>query len=197
MRYGVLCFIGGASLGLLGIQEVLLKAKSANTPTGITLKELIEKGPGPNKFIVLKDFIYCDNILFKPLSANSTSKEAWESAWTPIIPNQPDQAPDRKPVRFQAILKWPDVRSETHYKQLSRETTLKGMVINDMVSLSFNQRKQLQEAYPDTDFNKCWIIEVGRAPGGFFKLILLFTGAGLLFLGGAAGIIVALKQKKE
>jgi len=63
--------------------------------------------------------------------------------------------------------------------------------------LSTEHKDLLKGSYPETDFEKCWIFEAGREPGGFFKIILIFIGAAVLLLGGAAGLIVGLKQKSE
>jgi hypothetical protein len=157
------------------------------------LKQLVEKGYGANNFIVLKEFLYSNDFLYKPLRAN-VPDGAWDSAWTPVlVPGQPFD----KAAKFQAILFWPDVRSKAQYDEFLQQQKLKGMVINEVQSLTSEQKNLLKETYPETDFDKCLIIEVGREPGGIFKVILFFAGAILLLIGGVAGLIVRAKQDPE
>ena len=191
LRFAIPCLLVGAFLGWLGIKELRLKAGASATPQEITLQQLIEKGHGTNNFIVLKDFVYSQDVLYKPLYAKHPDGP-WDSAWTPVL--VPAQAL-AKSAKFQAILFWPDVRSKAHYDELTQQQTLKGMVINEVQSVSTQQKDLLKDTYPDTDFDKCLIIEVGREPGGVFKIILFFTGALVLLIGGVAGLIVRAKQR--
>ena len=193
LRMSIACLIGGAVLGWFAIKEMRLKAGASAAPQEITLKQLIEKGCESNNFIILKEFVYSQDMLYKPLRASSP-EGAWDSAWTPI--HIPGEKAD-KSAKFQAILFWPDVRSKAQYDEFTQQQTLKGMVINAVQSLTTEQKDLLKGTYPETDFEKCLIIEVGREPGGTFKIILFFAGAAMLLIGGVAGLIVRAKQKPE
>ena len=190
LRFAIPCLLVGGILGWLGIKELRLKFGSAATPQEITLRQLIDKGYGTNNFIVLKEFGYSPDVLYKPLRANHP-EGAWDSAWTPILVPGPAIG---KEAKFHAILFWPDVRSKAQYDELTQQQTLKGMVINEVQSLTTEQKDLLKDTYPETDFDKCLIIEVGREPGGLFKIILFFLGAIVLLIGGVAGLIVRAKQ---
>jgi hypothetical protein len=193
LRMAIACLAGGAILGWFGIKELRLNAGASATPQEISLQQLIEKGHGTNNFIILKDFLYSPEMLYKPLRA-SNPEGAWDSAWTPIL--VPGEKAD-KSAKFHAILFWPDVRSKAQYDEFTQQQKLKGMVINAVQSLTIEQKDLLKGTYPETDFEKCLIIEVGREPGGTFKIILFFAGAAMLLIGGIAGLIVRAKQKPE
>jgi hypothetical protein len=57
-------------------------------------------------------------------------------------------------------------------------------VTNKIVSLGGQERTLLEQSYPGTDFSRCLIIQEGREPAGWTKLIIMVGGGSLATLIG-------------
>jgi hypothetical protein len=193
-RLGIFLAIIGGVLGFLGFQEWRLSAGAKDKPQEISLKDLIAKGPGDNAHIVLKDFLLCENFIVESKKNSNT----WSKAWNPIVPRE--GAPDKinlKPSSFGAILMCPAARNQGDLDRIAQNATLKGMVINEIQSLGAEEKKVLKQSYPNTDFDKCWIIEPDRQPAGMGKLVAFLGGGALLLVGGVGAMIASSRRRRE
>ena len=84
-----------------------------------------------------------------------------------------------KPTSFQAILKCTGVKNLNDLGNLEQRPELQGMVINEIESLGSKEREHLKQNYPNTDFEKCLVIEPARQPAGMGKLAGLLGGGAL------------------
>src|SRR5262249_14497219 len=83
-RLGIALIVGGCILGYFTIQEGRLAATASATPQEITLQQLIARGPAGNAHIILKDFDFCDNLVYQESEHGTT----WLKVWVPVVPHQ-------------------------------------------------------------------------------------------------------------
>jgi hypothetical protein len=191
-RFGLILIVVGGVLGWLGIKEWRLSSGASDKPKQVTLKDLIAQGPGDNAHIVLMDFVLCENLVYQS-NKNSTT---WSKAWIPIVPKPSGgEQVISKPTSFHAILYCPNVKNQVDAASLANRPTLKGMVINDIESLGAEETKLLKQTYPNTDFDKCLIIEPDREPAGFGKIVLFMGGGALLLVGGLVAMLVSFRGR--
>jgi hypothetical protein len=185
-RIGIALIVVGCILGFFAIQEGRLAATASATPQEITLQQLIARGPQGNAHIILKDFEFCDNLVYQE-SEHGTS---WSKVWVPVVPHQGNrEGVGPRVPNVQALVKSSKVRGQNELNQLTEKTSLQGMVTNRIDSLGSDERKILQQSYPQTDFSKCLIIEDGRKP--FNSGVILLMGAGTIVLvAGGVGLLV-------
>jgi hypothetical protein len=178
----------------LGIQEMRLRAVAADTPQELTLRELIDQGPGKNAHVILKDFRFGQNYVYEEKSRSKT----WTKAWVPLIPlDGPIGKINLNPTSFQVILKCMNVKSENDLATLALQPTIKGMVINEIDSLGSKEKDHLTKSYPNTNFTRCWIVEPDREPAGPVKLMLFLGGGGGALAAGMLLIILNITRKKR
>jgi hypothetical protein len=176
----IVLVIVGCVLGWLGIQEWRLSAGAEDKPHEITLKDLIARGPGDNAHIILKDFIPCENFLY----VGKKDSDHWKEAWVPVIPLDDPNKINLKPTSFRAILKCSNVHNQGELERLAGKSPLQGMVMNEIESLGDKEKEVLRGSYPQTNFDRCWIIEPEREPAGLAK-IGGYLGGGVVLMGVA------------
>jgi hypothetical protein len=185
-RLGIALIVFGCILGYFTIQEGRLASTASSTPQEITLQQLIARGPAGNAHIILKDFEFGDNSVIQQDEHGTT----WSKVWVPVVPHQGNrEGVATKVLNIQALVKSSKVRGDFEMNNFTRQTSLQGMVTNRIESLGSEERKILQQSYPQTDFSKCLIIEDGRKP--FNSGVILLMGAGTLVLAaGGVGLLV-------
>lgn len=177
----IMAVVVGGILFVVGLQERKLAATASQVPEEITLKDLIARGPNGNPNIILKDFVLCENFVYK------TRGPVWEAAWVPAIPREampPGQKQGGRPAAVQAIIFTINASSEQDLFQRCGQARLPALVTNGLVSLGSQEQALLQQSYPGTDFTRCLIIQEGREPAGVIKQVVMIGGGGLLTLIG-------------
>ena len=184
----------GAALAFHGVQEIRLASKASDEPASLTCAELIADGPGDNLHVTLGEFIAPDAFVFE----NATGKPGrhYDVVYIPLLPVDGEwhqtlqDAMDEEgnivgdvppPRNIRVIAKLKNIRNdEALYRELDRGRA-QGMVINDIDSLDSDHKRLLAESYPNIDVDACWILEVGRRPGGY-GMIGFFVGVGALLV---------------
>src|SRR5262249_2912344 len=191
-RLGILLIVVGCILGYFTIQEGRLAATASATPQEITLQQLIARGPEGNAHIILKDFDFCDNLVRQQSEHGTT----WTKIWVPVVPRQGNREGAGGQVQnVQAIVKSSKVHGEFELNNFTQQTSLQGMVTNRIDSLGSEERKILQQSYPQTDFSKCLIIEDGRQPTSSGKILLMGAGTLVLVAGGVGLLVFSARRR--
>ena len=77
------------------------------------------------------------------------------------------------------------------------EKSLQGLVINEIRMLSREEKSLLQKTYPNSDFEKVFILEEGRVPSSVAKALFILFGALSVAIGFfVIGMKSRAKQKK-
>jgi hypothetical protein len=168
----------GVILVVIGFKEKGLAAAASATPEEISLQALIARGPDSNPNIILKDFVLCENYVFR------TRNGIWESAWVPAVPQQGANPLGGRPPVVQALIFTINARSQADLYQRCGQQRLRALVTNRIVSLGGKERDLLAQSYPGTDLSRCLIIQEGREPAGPAKLVFMIGGGGLSCLVG-------------
>jgi hypothetical protein len=190
-------FLGIGAIAM-GLQERSLAQQSSTTPEEITLRQLIERGPEGNPYVVLSDFALGEDYVYEHRKGQAF---LWERVWVPIFPADEAGAQDN-PQKVQAIIKSSRVRNAFGLAQLAARKKLRGMVINRVESLSQRETELLQQRYPGTDFSRCLIIEEGREPAkagdvrAYFVVGSCLLGVSGLGLLGILGLALAAARRR-
>ena len=123
--------------------------------------------------------------------------KTWTNVWIPVVPseegNQAAKAPLR-PTNVKALFFSTKIRNETELRSRLNEPRT-ALVTNRILSLDTEIRDLLQKSYPDTDFNKCLIIQEGRTPFSREVVYMLGAGAGWALL--SLGVFLAAWRSKR
>jgi hypothetical protein len=180
-----LIIIGGVLL-YFGYQEKRLAQVAKKAPQTIACADLAANGPGDNAHIVLTNYELAPNFVYEAEGKGNS----WKRVFIPAVPKRGLLAVlrDEKIANPKVIIESRKVRNEAELPNLAKE--LQGMVINEIESLSGEQKKLLAESYPGADLNHCWIIEHGRKPagGGFITGLL---GGGIALVVAGIGLLLA------
>jgi hypothetical protein len=181
MRWTILLVIGGVVLIWVAYREWDLGSTATEAPEEMTLKALIERGPEGNPNIELTRFALAENIIY------STRGSSWQQVWVPIVPeDEVDPKLDKVVTQnIRAILTSTNVRNQDQLEERLNQHRLPVLVTNKITALTGKQRQLLEEAYLETDFSTCLILQEGRTPYPLWGLLLMGgLGAGLVGVGG-------------
>jgi len=217
---------GGSSI-FYGWSEYKLGAKSTPEPIDVDLAKLEQGDKVDNNNLKLGKHYACyysTVCSYKQgrfSSGNPTEKTKIDYAFYPIV------SPANQDIQQleQLMKKYPDLRNvpddvtvplPKHFVVLVKTTryktygalpegiqsvdSIQGLVINEVSSLSSDEKKLIQEEFPTIDFNKVLILEDGRQPSSKAKAItFMVMGAGILVVGliGLIGVIVLFRGGKS
>jgi hypothetical protein len=181
-RITIAMLVIGVMLIVYGVKEWRLASASASTPQTLTCAQLEKSGYGNNAYIRLTGFRVSGHFVYQKRTDND-----WTIAWFPIISVKgplptADGSALTRPVKV--IVKTNKVHNQAEAEAFALNTSLEGMVINQVESISSKETELLRHSYPTTDFDTCWIVEAGREPAGTGKYLAFFGGGGLLVLAG-------------
>jgi hypothetical protein len=182
VRFGIFALAAAGGLGYLTYIEGTMALQSSAKPETISLKNLIARGPDGNAHIILTDFALCDNMVHQ---TNDNNQNVWTHVWIPVVPIDefhPDVKVPVTPRSVKALIFSTNIRNAVEVETRLNKPSIQGMVTNRISSLESKIRALLQQSYPDTDFDKCLIIQEGRTP----------SSAGLVFLTGAGALLALL-----
>ena len=86
------------------------------------------------------------------------------------------------PDDLRVIVKLTSVKNEYDVSLVGEQETVTGMVINRISSLGTEEKKLLREGYPGIDFDRCWIVHVGRTPMSGAVIFGMLVGAVVLLV---------------
>jgi hypothetical protein len=195
IRLGIGLLVLSGVFGYYGLKEWRVSRAASSTPEEITLKALIDRGPHGNPNIILTEFFPADNMVCQE---RKYSKD-WEQVWVPIMPLDSAFNAEKtgvRPTNVEAILVTTHARNESELRERLDQPKLPALVTNELRSLGSKEKGLLSQSYPNTNFDKCLIIEEGREPASSSKLLLLCGGAGLAGVVGAVLLVLGLVRKK-
>jgi hypothetical protein len=164
----VLCLIFGTLDAVFVWQDWTIRSSASATPQDITLAELAARGPGANKHVRVTD------ACFGKSYAVETKNGKPNRAWIPLV------APDGS---IKVVVKTFNA-DDASLDRLARQTTVTGIITNDIHSIGSSEMGVLKQAYPGADFANALVLEEGREFPRQARLYALLGGALLLY--GAA-----------
>jgi hypothetical protein len=183
----------GIALLYYGIREYNVSAHASKKPQLLSCKELGQDGPGDNKFVSLIKYGLSPGGF---VHRGPVGGDHWDCVFVPAFPLDGDYAKQHAlsillggnpaklppPDPIHVIIKSTRVHAASDLKLLRLESSLEGLVVNDIDPLTPKEIALLQPVYPKTDFTKCWILEEGREPASAIKYLLCLTGGGICLL---------------
>ena len=196
LRLKLVPLILGAVLFFVGWQEWRLGTKAKTQPQTISATDLGARRPGSNAHIILTNFAPSDGayVYMGQKGGGGAVVGRWQKAWVPAVaqgmpifggpmgmPGGPVVGGD-----IRIIIKTTKAGDENELRNIVNQPTLQGLVVNEVERMSGQEKQLLTDSYPGVDFNRCWIVEVGRQPAGVSKVLLFMGGGGMMALAGAA-----------
>lgn len=180
-----LCVIGVMGL-FIGFQEARLSARSNDTPTQMTLAELVQNGPGNNIYLTLTEITYLvdETVVYGTETAGGDISN-YDKVWTPM---QPSGFAGDGGVK--AVLHSTNARTDAAVGNLLQRASHTGMIINDIESFSGDERSLIQSGLRGSSIEDVYIFQEGRTPSGAGIVMLYFLGGSALILGGLAWIFL-------
>ncbi len=194
-RIGFIALLLAAGLGYLTYTEGTLAFQSSAHPEEISLKDLLARGPDGNGHIILTHFELCANMVHQ----SEAKKTGWTKVWIPIIPIEeavPGAAEPPSPKNVKALFFSTNIRNEGDIRARLEKPKVQALVTNRITSLESDIRKLLQQSYPDTDFDKCLILQEGRTPFSR-EIVYLFGGGAFVALCLGIGLLVASRRANQ
>jgi hypothetical protein len=175
--------IFGVVLVFVGIKELRLREQSSDVPHEITCAELAATGPGDNRHVVMREFVFLPDYVY------STRFGAWDGAVVPCVsfealnqeiadvlgiselevaalsePRWEEAAEqiDLADFEFRVCVSLPAADGEAYVDEMGAQDAIQGTI---MSALQSEEREILSESYPLVDLAECWILVAGRKPG--------------------------------
>jgi hypothetical protein len=206
---------GGASI-FYGWSEYRLGAKSTPDPVDVDLAKLEQGEKVDNNHLKIGKHYGCywgsvysyKKSKFSLRKPDASTKI--EYAFYPIVSSSnPDvQALDALLKKYGDLNKVPDdvdIPVPTHFVVLVKTTRFKtvggipddiksepsiqGLVINEVSSLTSEEKKLIKDSFPNIDFNKVLILEDGRKPSSTAKAVVFMVIGAAILVGGLIGVI--------
>jgi hypothetical protein len=98
--------------------------------------------------------------------------------------------PVRVPPKIKVVLKSTTIHNEAEAVALLKSGSARGLIVNQIESLTTRQLEHLQNEYRGTNFDNCWIVEVGREPASGLKFLMYYGGGAAL---GLIGLVLMFK----
>ena len=180
-----------AALVYGAFSEMSLGRGTDGGPKEITCAELGDLGSRANPHIEMTDFLLCEqSYVYKEEYGK------WQAVWVPAVPFEGEYhervadlleqgVPDDEippPDNIRVIVKLTSAKNEYDVSRVGEQETVTGMVINRISSLGSEEKKLLREGYPGIDFDRCWIVHVGRTPMSGAVILGMLIGAIVLFV---------------
>ncbi|HSV13784.1 MAG TPA: hypothetical protein VLI90_05965 [Tepidisphaeraceae bacterium] len=196
-RFAIVLGVIGVFLLMTGVKEMRLANAASPTPQDISCLELEKSGPGKNAYVRVSKFLTTGGGVYQ----KEEHADNWQMVWLPLIAKDGEYAQRvRQMVLSGAIKTAADLPAPDHVRVIVKSSkvrtqadidsfddqhkTLTGMVINQVETMSEKEKRLLQESYPGSDLDACWIIEEGREPASSAKYLgMMGGGLALLLLG--------------
>ena len=172
MRFiGLLLVIAGIGGTYRTYNEWRVGATATVEARQVTLQQLMANEGKENPHVQIRDFTFGMKFVYsKPKYGTDFSK-----VWIPLVTGSNSD--------IRVVVRTDKVRNLADLEKFCAQTTLKGLIINDIDSLPAEYADQLRKCYPETDFTKCLIVDEGREP-------ITLAGDLLKHLGIAVGLFI-------
>jgi preprotein translocase subunit Sss1 len=114
------------------------------------------------------------------------------------LDNVPDDVDVPRPTHFVVLVKTTRFKTAGAIPfDIKPEPSIQGLVINEVSSLTSEEKKLIKDTFPNIDFNKVLILEDGRKPSSTAKaVVFMVMGAGILVVGliGVIGLVVMMAK---
>ncbi len=198
--------IGGV-LAFLGYKEMSLSSQAKPEAQTLSVDELAASGYGENAHVELKDFILCG---WSFVYREGSGGEAYNTVWIPIVSmNDPEvvevamQMENDSSIETPAINSAPVIFKSSHIPdddammRVADQQTVQGLIVNEIASISGEERKLLKEAYPNLDIDSAYILEHNRKPKGAGGTFGMMAGGGVLILLGIGLFVLPAVRNKS
>jgi hypothetical protein len=184
MRYRLmiflLCFAGLCAF--FAVSETYLAVHSSSEAEQISLRELIARGPGGNRNVILTDFSIVDEYAVVEKKRFSGK---WTKVWVPLIPA--DTPAGAEPIELHAVIFSDKVENARQFQERFDRPQLHGLIDPQSAEPGLTATIMWKSKFPRLDLEKCIVIVEGKSPASALKLALLWMGS-LLFLGMASSV---------
>ena len=187
----LLLIVGGILCTIFGLHEALIARVWRARPHEMACAELARRGPGDNAHIRLNDFVLAADHPVHEDDVDGT----WRRVWIPAFPKLEVSAPDHAPTAFRVLVRSQRVKDPEALARLARSATLDGFVVNDIETLGSHELQRLEDAYPHTQIDRCWILDHERKPMSSITAEVLVVG-GLLAFGLGFWLLVRGRRKR-
>lgn len=176
--------------GVLAWEEWRYLEASRDEPVRISCAALGRDGPGPHRRLEVADAIVCTHAL-----ATRDRNGRWASVFAPLVPiDSPDGAAIRAfraqhaespgarpgpPGDVRVLARLAQAKTPDDVERLAASATLDAYVLPGASTLLSSERAALKRDLPGVDVDRCVMIEVGRGPPAWWK-ILVFGGIAAL-----------------
>ena len=148
----------GAILAVLGTHEALVARIWKPEPHAISCAELATRGAGANSHVRLVSFhLATANALH-----DETPEGVWRRVWIPAFPAAEPATPSFDPSGFRVLVRTDRVKSQADLERLASEAWIEGLVSNDVDPLQRHELRRLEDRYPHTQIDRCWILDHER-----------------------------------
>jgi hypothetical protein len=154
----VFIFTGLALCYFLGYRERQLGRAASDVPEPLSLQQLIDRGPGGNPHVEVRDFRLPSGPGEYVVVADP-SGQRWEQVYIPAVPSA---GPD--PPAAYAVVRSTRLRDPEGVRDLGQRPTLRGMVVNALGPVPAGVNDRLARQHPGIDFASCVILEEGATP---------------------------------
>jgi hypothetical protein len=196
-RPSIVLLIAGVILGYVGLKEFRYARLAQGDVRAMTCAELADKTPGSESGRVRLDNFWLGRAYVYRTRPGS---QAWTEAYVPAFPGKPHTATlgtSQFNGDVRVIVKTTQARSRQQLYALEGRP-ITGVIVNDIDSLSEDEKTALRGTYPKANFDRCWIVEVNRQPatgGRIFSMVggggaLAVLGVAMFFMGSRAGTSV-------
>jgi hypothetical protein len=178
----ILCLIFGILDGVFVWQDWTITSGASATPQDIRLADLAVKGPGGNKHVHVTEAHFGQNY------AVETKNGKPNRAWVPLV--GPDGLIKVVVKTFNA--------DDASLNRLTQQTTVTGIITNDIHPIGSAEINVLKKSYPNADFENVLILEEGRAFPSQSRMYALLAGAIVLFTGAlVSGVLWVAAVRRE
>ena len=182
--------VGGILLTVLGLHELLIARVWKARPHEMACEELARQGPGGNAHLRLVDYVLAVDRVVHEDGPDGT----WRRVWIPAFPKGEAASADLDPTAFRVLVRSQRVKDREALVRLADAATLDGFVVNDIETLGSHELRRLEDAYPHTQVDRCWIVDHERKPMSSITAEVLVVG-GLLLLGLGFWLLVRGRRK--
>ncbi len=176
----LILLVGGAMFGISLFQGAL-SSDASSTPQTIGMEELMVKGPGGNRHVIITGAVPApenmrNTIVTTWKSRRSGAISTTEQHFVPLLPAAGKAAPARP--NHPIIIK--SDASRDQLATILSKPDFKGLLVRASDLFSGEKMDRLKQAYPGVDFAQAYLLDEGVEPWSRALVMTLFLGGILL-----------------
>lgn len=178
----------GLACGGVGVRKWRLASRTHAPIHVLTAAELIANGPGENAYVRVEQAMPL--LKWFAVRRDFPGQSSWRQAFIPLAPAGTVEDLENAP---RIILITDTLRTQEDIAKLSPSGSYEGVVVSGVDSLKKGTKDVLVEYYPDTNFDKCYLIDHNAVPPtklGAETMFAIGSGLVLLFV-----LLLATRQK--